>query len=488
MARKKQRETYGNGSITPKLDKAGKQMTDKQGQPLWLVCLSFGSETVTGADGKQHKKRRKVQRVAHGALAEARKLARQLSDQYEHIDVTASKERTFADVCVAWETSMRNAATATEGAMNGYLINLGHMRARIGAKVLTSISKQDVEDALASIKAERGISNTTLHKIYAVTKRVFAYAVNNDWLVRNPCSKITAPRIDEVTNRRSLSAEECARFRACLDQAEDEAFAQFEAKESRVEELGNKDGRKLVKGLSGMSCLMAVRIELACGLRRSEVLGLTWSAVDFERGQITVHQKLVIEKRRGSAEVGELKVGSPKTKMGTCSLFVDDDTMAHLKRWKAAQAQALVLIMPDGKPIQQTEDTPVCVGDRGGWMRPPTISRWWEGYDQKSRKKGEEGKIYRKPGFRDQIGFPGLCMHELRHTQATQLLGAGVDLKTVQARMGHAKASHTLDLYAHAIPANDRDAANIMGALYAPAPRFEEVPGVPQEPVLDKSA
>ncbi len=240
-----------------------------------------------------------------------------------------------------------------------------------------------------------------------------------------------------------------------------------------------------MKGLSGMSCLMAVRIELACGLRRSEVLGLTWSAVDFERGQITVHQKLVLEKRRGSDEVGELKVGSPKTKMGTRSLFVDEDTMVHLKRWKNAQAKALALIMPEGEPILQTEDTPVCVGDRGSWMRPPTISRWWEGYDQKSRRKGEEGKVYHKPGFRDQIGFPGLCMHELRHTQATQLLGAGVDLKTVQARMGHAKASHTLDLYAHAIPANDRDAANIMGALYAPKPQ----PASPQEPfVLEKSA
>ena len=485
MARKKQRETYGNGSITPKLDKSGKQMTDKQGKLLWLVCLSFGSETVTDENGNQRKKRRKVQRVAHGTLAEARKLAKELSAQYEHVDVTASKERTFGDACVSWETSMRNASTATESAMNGYLINLGHMRSRIGNKVLTAITMQDIEDALASIKAERQISNTTLHKVYAVTKRVFKYAVNNDWLVRNPCDQITAPKIDEVTNRRSLSAEECARFRACLDQAEADAFAEFDAKEERAVGFGTKEGRKLVRGLSAMSCLMAVRIELATGLRRSEVLGLTWSAIDFERSQITVHQKLVIEKRRGSKEAGKLKVGTPKTKMGTRSLFVDEDTMAHLKHWKEVQAQALALVMPEGEPLKQTEETPVCVGDRGGWMRPPTISRWWEGYDQKSRKKGDEGRVYRKPGFRDKIGFPGLCMHELRHTQATQLLGAGVDLKTVQARMGHAKASHTLDLYAHAIPANDRDAANIMGSLYnvpaTPAPASEA-------PELDKSA
>lgn len=467
MARKKQRETYGNGSITPKTDKSGKQMTDKQGKPLWLVCLSFGTETVTDENGKQHKKRRKVQRVAHGTLAEARKLAKELSAQYEHIDVTASKERTFDDTCAAWETSLRNAATATEGAMNGYLVNLAHMRERIGGKVLTSITRQDVEDALAAIKAERGIGNTTLHKVYAVTKRVFKYAVNNDWLVRNPCDKITAPKIDEVVNRRSLSAEECARFRARLDQAEAEAFSEFDAKEERALAYGTSNDRKLVRGLSGMSCLMAVRIELATGLRRSEVLGLTWSAVDFERNQLFVHQKLIEEKRRGSADPMELKIGTPKTKMGTRAVSVDEDTMQHLKDWKSVQAKALQQVMPDGEPLEQTEETPVCIGDRGDWMRPASISRWWDGYEQKSRKKGDEGRKYRREGFRDQIGFPGLCMHELRHTQATQLLGAGVDLKTVQARMGHAKASHTLDLYAHAIPANDRNAANIMGALYS---------------------
>ena len=90
--------------------------------------------------------------------------------------------------------------------------------------------------------------------------------------------------------------------------------------------------------------------------------------------------------------------------------------------------------------------------------------------------------VEKKPGFDVEAKQLG---HELRHTQATQLLGAGVDLKTVQARMGHAKASHTLDLYAHAIPANDRDAANIMGSLYnvpaTPAPASEA-------PELDKSA
>lgn len=64
--------------------------------------------------------------------------------------------------------------------------------------------------------------------------------------------------------------------------------------------------------------------------------------------------------------------------------------------------------------------------------------------------------------------------HELRHTQATQLLANGVDVKTVQNRLGHADASLTLNQYSHAIPDNDEKAAQLVGALFAKKP--EETP------------
>ena len=57
--------------------------------------------------------------------------------------------------------------------------------------------------------------------------------------------------------------------------------------------------------------------------------------------------------------------------------------------------------------------------------------------------------------------------HELRHTQATQLLANGVDVKTVQSRLGHSDASLTLNQYAHAIPDNDEKAAQLVGELFA---------------------
>lgn len=62
----------------------------------------------------------------------------------------------------------------------------------------------------------------------------------------------------------------------------------------------------------------------------------------------------------------------------------------------------------------------------------------------------------------------------LSHTQATQLLANGVDLKTVQTRMGHANASITLNLYAHSVPENDVRAAELLGSIIGTAAQAEE--------------
>ena len=62
-------------------------------------------------------------------------------------------------------------------------------------------------------------------------------------------------------------------------------------------------------------------------------------------------------------------------------------------------------------------------------------------------------------------GLEHLRFHDLRHTFATTALQNGVDVKTVQARLGHADASITLNWYAHAMPGNDRQAADLLAAI-----------------------
>ncbi len=67
------------------------------------------------------------------------------------------------------------------------------------------------------------------------------------------------------------------------------------------------------------------------------------------------------------------------------------------------------------------------------------------------------------------LGIEGVRLHDLRHLHATQLLAAGVAVRTVSGRLGHANASTTLNVYAHFLEASDRDAADVMaGLLEAP--------------------
>ncbi len=68
------------------------------------------------------------------------------------------------------------------------------------------------------------------------------------------------------------------------------------------------------------------------------------------------------------------------------------------------------------------------------------------------------------------IGLRHVRLHDLRHFVATELLTAGIDLRTVANRLGHARTSTTLDIYWAWVPARDRDAADHLGALLASDP------------------
>ena len=67
------------------------------------------------------------------------------------------------------------------------------------------------------------------------------------------------------------------------------------------------------------------------------------------------------------------------------------------------------------------------------------------------------------------LGLSGTRLHDLRHLHATQLLAAGVPVRTVSGRLGHANAATTLNVYAHFLEASDREAADVIGNLLGPS-------------------
>ena len=136
----------------------------------------------------------------------------------------------------------------------------------------------------------------------------------------------------------------------------------------------------------------------------------------------------------------------PKTERGSRVLSLDTNTAERLADWKKHQKAYLEKL-----GIKQDKTTPLITNEIGGFCEPDGFSQWW-------RK------------FCEESGFKGLRFHDLRHTQATLLISQGVDIKTVQNRLGHTLASTTLDLYAGVIPAKDKEAADIVGGLLAAKP------------------
>ena len=79
--------------------------------------------------------------------------------------------------------------------------------------------------------------------------------------------------------------------------------------------------------------------------------------------------------------------------------------------------------------------------------------------------------------FRRQAGLATFRLHDLRHFMATTMLAAGVPVPVVSERLCHARTSTTVNVYAHAMPGADRDAANLLAELLAPAPDRVLPPG-----------
>lgn len=402
---------YGDGSIS------------QVSRGIWKVRVDFGKDPVTG-------KRRVVSRNVRGTKAEARKVRDRIRREHESGIKADAGKITLSEFVKIWAEAKRTAGKASDESIKDDCGKLKHVEAYIGDVLLVEIDASTIERVYALIREERKLGGTSMNRIHSLLKGVLGKAVDYDMLLRNPCDRVEAPRKDDP-ERKALSIQDCKRLSEVLDAAEKEECASLNAKERRMEKLERTGTRSAVRGICNLSCLQAIRIGLATGMRRGEVLGLEWSCVDLEKRTIKVVQS--------RTKTGRNK--APKTKAGIRTIHIDAATIVRLRRWKELQTTML-----KGLGIESDSDTPVCCSDKGDYVDPQNFERYWR-------------------MFRREHGFEGLKFHELRHTQATQLLSHNVDVKTVQARMGHSNACITLNWYAHSVPENDKKAADLLGSI-----------------------
>ncbi len=429
---------FTGGSVIEEKRRNGKSFNPKH----WRICLSFTFDEEQ-LDGTTKKKRKRVSRITEGTKAQAYELRDQLIADFDKqgnlLDEVVQKQveqstiegMTLTKMIELWHNSRITAGKASERTLREDRNRLKRIEAHIGNLPVKDINAQTIEATYAAIRNEDNLSDTTMNHIHTLLKNVFQKAIDYDYIYKNPCAHVATPKRNDP-NRRALSAEGGARLLKAINNTEIDAYAQLEAKEERMAHIGKDCGRTKIRGIHHISCIMAVRIGLATGLRRGEVFALTWKDVDLSRGTIHVGHSVTNRDKR--------KV--PKTKAGIRTVSIDPETVRHLEAWKTRQAHELSKLY-----VQQSDETPVCCSDIGSRYRVDNFTHWWNSWRKENK-------------------FKDLKFHELRHTQATMLLANGVDVKTVQTRLGHANPSITLGWYAHAIPENDRAAADMLGNLF----------------------
>ncbi|WP_407689788.1 tyrosine-type recombinase/integrase [Mycobacterium sp. HUMS_1102779] len=154
------------------------------------------------------------------------------------------------------------------------------------------------------------------------------------------------------------------------------------------------------------------------GWRRSEVLGLAWSAVDFDAGTVSVAQGRVIVRGAGTA------TGAPKSERSRRTLPMPADVMAALRTLNAQQKRERLAFGPtwiDAGLIAVNED--------GSPIRPESYS-----------------KAFRR--HCTAAGVPVIRLHDTRHTAATRMLDSGTTVSATAKWLGHDPAM-TLRVYGH---------------------------------------
>lgn len=264
---------------------------------------------------------------------------------------------------------------------------------------------------LQEVGGKRGKPLSQRSQVYALqsVRAVFAYGVSVGVLASNPAADVKPRRRtkDDAYEVAIWDPTQLVQFVAHVD-AQEEEWARA-----------------------------AFRLS-ACGLRRSEVLGLAWSSVDLDAGTVKVEASRV-KVGRGS----DTSRDATKSSASTRTVPVEEmwpGTVAALRALKARQAGDRLALGPDW-----TDSGLVVVDPTGEPIQPDFYSGRWR-------------------ALRSGTGLPHIRLHELRHSIATTLHRSGVAPADAAGLLGHEVATH-MAFYVQSTQTGAAEAARTLGSV-----------------------
>ena len=269
---------------------------------------------------------------------------------------------------------------ATAGIYRGNIKN--HIKPALGAVRLDQLRPHDIQGFVNGLE----LSPASVRLAYKVLHMAFEKAVELDYIPRNPAARCELPRLEQ----------------------------------KEIRPLDDQQVAALLAAARGNDLECLITVALFTGLRLSELLGLTWDAVDFKRGSIHVNKQMARLEHRAAGLFISPKSGKART------ITAAPSAMAALKRQRARQAEMQLRVGPMWANPYGLVFTSALGGPLEHWNAENGFKR-----------------------LAAAAGLEGVRFHDTRHTYAVNAIRAGDDIKTIQGNLGHATAAFTLDRYGH---------------------------------------
>jgi integrase len=368
----------------------------RRGTASWELKFDLGRDPVTGKRLTRYQSFRGTKREAEKKLVE-------LLGQAETGSLVKRSAETLGHYITRWTRDWVPAhVTPKTGERYRELLVL-HVCPRLGALPLQKLRPAHLNELYATLLGEgrsdgRGLAARTVGHCHRVLHRALAIAVAEELLPNNPADRVKPPRV--------------------------------QARE--IEILNGEQVAAVLAKLRGAGLYPIVALALATGLRRGELLALTWGHLDLEAAKLRVDRSLE-ETKAG------LRVKPPKTRHGRRTVSLAPWIVHELREHrKAHQEQRIRLGIG-----QLSNDALVFPNVNGEPRSPNSLSKEWR-------------RIAKR------LKLPTVNLHAFRHTHASQLIAAGMDVLTISRRLGHSSPTVTLGVYAHLFSNTDDEAARIV--------------------------
>jgi len=353
-------------------------------------CLQVKNDTFYAvldyrdATGRRKRKWVNTGLAVRGNKKNAEAFLQKTIRQYEDSKVNCTTDIPFVEYMFLWLDSVKNSIEP-----NTYDSYLAEIKRYIqpyfaGRKVtLQSIAPMTIQ-RMYNFYMDKGLSAASVLHIHAYVRKALQHAVKMNLIPYNPADRVERPKRQKFTGK-------------FYDEVQI---------------------RRLMEIMRDEPMYTVVLLTAFYGLRRSEALGLKWSAVDLINGKMTICST-VVEYRK------VYEKNHTKTAASRRTLPLTPEIKAHLEQVYAKQQENRAFF---GNTYVENEY--VCTREDGSMFRPGYISERFF-------------KLIRRHGL------PIIRFHDLRHSAATMLLACGCSLKEIQEWLGHSDISTTSNIYAH---------------------------------------